>query len=92
MDTILNKAKQAFDHGDNELGSKLIEDLLNNDSSNIEALMLKAKMFYQKQKWGDALNTLNKVNEINPNYEPALHYMHMINSILNFWNKDNFNP
>lgn len=92
MENKLDQAKKAFENNDLDLGTTLINQLLEEDSSNLDALMLKAKMYYQKQKLGDSINTLSKVLEIAPNHLPALHFRQMINSILNYWNKDNYNP
>lgn len=92
MKNKLKQAEQAVEIGELNEGMKLIDQLLCENKTDIDALMLKAKIYYKKQQWGNALNALSKVDELAPNYQAAAHYRQMINSILNYWNKDNYNP
>lgn len=92
MEDKLKLAGEAFEKGDLQNGIAIVDRLLEEDSFNTEALMLKAIFFYKQQKWGDALNALSKVQDIEPNHQSAIYYRQMINSILTYWNKDNYNP
>lgn len=92
MDNKFKVAKKAFDEGDIDGCMFLLEKIINENNNNEEALMLKAEIFHKQQKWGDALNTLNNVLEINPKNETAIHYKQIVNSILTYWNKDTYNP
>jgi hypothetical protein len=44
------------------------------------------------QNWGKAINAYLKVIEIEPGNAEAQNNLHMIQSILNFWNPEMFNP
>ena len=92
MNNTLKLAETALDDGNINEATAIVNNILGTDHSNVDALMLMVKIYYKKQKWGDALNTLNKVEEIDPNHKSVVHYRQMINSILNYWNKDNYNP
>ena len=92
MENKLNEADQAFKSGDLSKGIMIVEQILDNDHSNIEALLLKAQIRFKQQEWGNALNALNKVLMIEPDQKVAIHYRQMIMNILSFWNKDNYNP
>ena len=85
-------AEKEFENGNLTNGMRLTDLLLEEESCNVDALILKTRIYYKQQKWGDALNTLNKVLEVEPKHPLALQYQQIINSILDYWNKDNYNP
>jgi len=91
-DSELKEAKKAFTVGDLDLCLNCTSRILAGKPSDIEALMLQAKVFYKMQKWGDALNNINKILEFDKDNEPALNYKVMITNIISFWNKDHYNP
>lgn len=91
MGDYLKLAAEAFEKGDVEETLKYVESVLV-DGTNLDALLLRAKVNYQKQYWGNSLNDLNKVLDIQPQNEVALNYKRMILNILSYWNKDNYNP
>ena len=47
---------------------------------------------YKMQRWGDALNHFNQVEEMNLRYREARNYILMISDILGFYHKDLYNP
>ena len=84
----------------------LVKDsLLNEDSSKakelfqeiepadtVEYFMVKGLLEQKFQQWGAAINTFQKVLELDPNYVEAQNHIQIIQSILNFWNPETFNP
>jgi hypothetical protein len=50
------------------------------------------KIYYKNQEWGEALNLLNKVLDIEPDNVLALNYKKMITDILKFRHTDLYNP
>lgn len=85
-------AENEFIQGNLELCNQLVNKILANDQMNIQALLLRAKLSYNWQKWGDALNDLNRIIEIDANHQLAKNYKQMVINILTYWNKDNYNP
>lgn len=92
MKNRLIEAEEYFEKGELANGLLAIEHLLETEQNDCNVLMLKAKIFYKQQKWGDALNALNKILELDPEHEPAKNYKQMVMDIISFWNKDSFNP
>ncbi len=88
----LENANIAFSKGEMDQCLVHTSNLLNRNSNDIQALLLKAKVYYKMQKWGEALNNINKILEIEGGNELALNYKEMITNIISFWNKDHYNP
>jgi tetratricopeptide (TPR) repeat protein len=86
------KAELLFNGGNAEEAIAVLNEMLLNDNLNPECLMLRAKIFYQQQKWGNALNDLNQILETDPGHQMAQSYKSMVMNIISFWNKDSFNP
>jgi len=92
MEENRSKAEKLFDEG------KLIEtldelaEMLKINTSDIESLLLRAKVYYRLQKWGEALNDLNFILAVAPENVAAKNYKSMVMDIISFWNKDSFNP
>jgi tetratricopeptide (TPR) repeat protein len=92
MDERYLKAEILFNEGRTQETLAVIDEILESDSLNIDFLLLRAKAFYRLQRWGDALNDLNLILEIDPDHKMAHNYKSMVMNIISFWNKDNFNP
>jgi hypothetical protein len=85
-------AEKHFEQGNYEACKDLIQYVLSKDSCNVNALMLRAKLSYKHQKWGEALNDLNQILGMDEQHQLAQSYRQMVLNILTFWNKDNYNP
>lgn len=87
---LIKSAREALEGGDLELCLEILdnEGLLN----SAEANFLKGEAFYKSQKWGEALNSFQKVLEIDPENKNARAYVDMVNNILNFYHKELYNP
>ena len=44
------------------------------------------------QMWGLAINSFQKVLELDPEHAEAGNHIRLIHSVLNFWNPEMFNP
>ena len=86
------EAKEAFDQGEFETSSEILNELLKNDSMNPEALLLRSSLAQKKGDWSSALNDLNKILEVDDSNEKALIYKKMIMDILKYRNTDLYNP
>jgi predicted Zn-dependent protease len=88
----LKTANVAFSEGDVDKCLNQTNQILTDNPGNIEALLLQIKVFYKMQRWGDALNNINKILELENDNQLALNYKEMITNIISFWNKDYYNP
>jgi hypothetical protein len=86
------RAEILFNEGNTLESLTVLNEILKSESRNTDSLLLRAKVFYRLQKWGDALNDLNLILEIDPDQKMAINYKTMVTNIISFWNKDNFNP
>lgn len=94
MNNKLIQATEAFDKNNLDESLQLIEAIIDQQTEPhiTEALLLKAKILYKQQKWGDTLNILNNILDIDPTNEQASNYKTIVLNILTFWHKDNYNP
>jgi hypothetical protein len=90
MDEILFNAEKLLIDGNPGAALELLNST--DGSLTIDRLLLRAKTCYRLQKWGEALNDLNMILEKEPQNNMAINYKSMILDIINYWNKDNFNP
>jgi hypothetical protein len=58
----------------------------------IEYFMVQGILEQKFQNWGKAINAFSKVLEIDTGNAEAKYNLNMIQSILNFWNPEMFNP
>lgn len=84
------KISELLDKGKIEEAKKLFEGVSVNETS--EYWLLKGKMEQKFQNWGAALNAYLRVQELDEENEEAKNSIHVIQSILNFWNPEMFNP
>lgn len=88
----MEEVQIAFENGEYEKCHNSLCDLLEQNQEQPELLFLRAKIYYNWQKWGDALNDLNRVVELDKNHQLAINYKKMVMDILSFWHKDSYNP
>jgi len=58
----------------------------------VEYLMVQGIVEQKFQHWGKAINAFSKVIEIEPGNTEAKNNLYLIQSIINFWNPEMFNP
>lgn len=92
MNSKVLEAEKLYTLGDLDACADLLNELIEEQDNNVEALMLRAKLNYNRQKWSDTLNDLNRIIEINANHKLAKNYKQIVLNILTYWNKDNYNP
>jgi len=88
----LEKAESLLNEENAEDSLLLLNKTIEEGGEQIESLILRAKIYYKLQQWGDCLNDLNKVLETEPQHSVALNYKQMVKNIIGFWNKDSYNP
>ena len=58
----------------------------------VDYFMVSGKLNQKFQSWGKAMNAYSKVIQLEPENTEAQNRIRMIQSILNFWNPEMFNP
>jgi len=78
----------------NELGkaNEMLDQLILENPSDIQSLLLRGRIFYKMQKWGDAMNDFNLVLDLEPENAEANSGLEMAKSILGYFTPDMFNP
>lgn len=62
------------------------------EGESAQLLFLQGKLEMKTEKWGEAINSFQKVLELEPGMQAAWSNIEMAKSILNFFNADMLNP
>lgn len=92
MDNLLNEAKALFDQNNLTGSLETVNRYMVIDMKNVEAYLLRARIHYKMQHWGEAMNDFSTVLEIDPNNQEAKSGIEMARSILGYFTPDMFNP
>ena len=86
----LEEVQALLQQGKNAEAKRMFESMP--ESENVEYWMMRGTIEQRFQQWGKAYNAFVKVQQIDPEHVEAKTQIAMIDSILSFWNKDQFNP
>ncbi len=86
----LLKIKRLLESEDAIRAKDLFQEI--EPENSVLYLMVQGLLEQKFQKWGQAINTFQKVLQLEPDNEEAKNHIQLINSILNFWNPETFNP
>ncbi len=86
------EAQQLFQENNLEGAIEILNKRISVNSSDIQSLNLRGKIFYKMQKWGDAINDFSSVLEFEPQNQEAKSGLKMAENILGFFTPDMFNP
>jgi regulator of sirC expression with transglutaminase-like and TPR domain len=92
MDEDISKAEKLFVEGKLNETLEILSAIQKTNPADEASLLLRAKVYYRLQKWGEALNDLNLILAAEPENIAAKNYKTMVLDIISFWNKDSFNP
>ena len=92
MSDTLPEAKVLFDQHELVGSLVIVNRIIENDSGNRDAFLLRARIYYKNQLWGKAMNDYYSVLEIDPNNQEAKSGIEMAKSILGYFTPDMFNP
>ncbi|HLN72993.1 MAG TPA: tetratricopeptide repeat protein [Prolixibacteraceae bacterium] len=92
MKNLLEEAKALFEKHELPESLNLVNEYLANDKDNVVALLLKARIQYKLQRWGEAMNEYHAVLDIDPDNKEAKSGLEMAKSILGYFTPDMFNP
>ncbi len=88
----LTEAKQLVEQNELIKALEMLDALILEDTSDFHPLLLRGRIYYKMQKWGDAMNDYSAVLEINPENQEAKSGIVMARSILGYFTPDMFNP
>ena len=60
--------------------------------NSVTYFLIKGLLEQKFQEWGAAINSFQKVLELDPDHIEAKNHICIIQSVLNFWNPETFNP
>jgi Tfp pilus assembly protein PilF len=92
MRNDLQTARQFFEQHEHGQALEILKLILEENGSDIEALLLRARIQYKMQHWGYAMNDYALVLEYDPENVDAKSGLEMVKSILGYFNPDMFNP
>ena len=88
----ITEAKQLFELNELDKALEMLDKIVLEDASDFHPLLLRGRIYYKMQKWGDAMNDYSAVLEIDPENQEAKSGLVMARSILGYFTPDMFNP
>ena len=88
----ITEAKQLFELNELDKALEMLDKIVLEDASDFHSLLLRGRIYYKMQKWGDAMNDYSAVLEIDPENQEAKSGLVMARSILGYFTPDMFNP
>jgi len=88
----ITEAKQLFEKNELNKAIEMLTEMILVNSSDVHSLLLRARIYYKIQKWGDAMNDYGSVLEVDPNNQEAKSGIEMAQTILGYFTPDMFNP
>ncbi|MFA5327000.1 MAG: CDC27 family protein [Prolixibacteraceae bacterium] len=86
------EAQQLFQENDLAGAIEILNKRISVDSSDIQSLNLRAKIYFKMQSWGEAINDFSSVLEFEPQNQEAKSGLKMAENILGYFTPDMFNP
>ncbi|MCD7978129.1 MAG: tetratricopeptide repeat protein [Tannerellaceae bacterium] len=87
----MDHIKHLISGGQTETAIQLLNELIENNKTNDEAYYLRGNAYRKTGNFKEALTNYLVAIELNPD-SPAVQAHHMLMDILNFYNKDLYNP
>ena len=92
MGDLFNEAKLLFDQNDLFGSFEKVSRCILKEDNKLDAFLLRGRIHYKMQNWGDAMNDYYSVLEIDPENQEAKSGLEMAKSILGYFTPDMFNP
>lgn len=86
------EAKKLFQNNELNKALDVLEACLIDDSSDNQALLLRARINFKMQNWGKAMNDYALVLELDPDNQEAKSGLEMARNILGYFTPDLLNP
>jgi cytochrome c-type biogenesis protein CcmH/NrfG len=92
MTDQIKKAQMFFQQDQLPESFETLNQYISSNVTDIQALMLRARISCKMQKWGEAMNDYSSVLEIQPENQEAKTGLEMVKNILGYFTPDMFNP
>lgn len=89
---ILLKAKQHIEAEEFQLALSMYQKVVEKDSNHVEANFMIGEIHHQLGDMAKALSYYIKVSDLEPEHTKANVKIEMINTILDYFNRDMHNP
>lgn len=88
----ITELKQLVEQNELSKSLGILNEQILINPSDVEALLLRGRIHYKMQKWGDAMNDYSSVLELDPDHPEAKSGLEMARNILGYFTPDMFNP
>jgi tetratricopeptide (TPR) repeat protein len=88
----IKELKQLVEQNELSRSLEILNEWIQSDSNDAQALLLRGRIHYKMQKWGEAMNDFSSVVELDPNNSEAKSGLEMAQNILGYFTPDMFNP
>lgn len=88
----ITELKQLVEQNELSRSLEILNEHIQVNSSDIQALQLRGRIHYKMQKWGEAMNDFSSVLELEPDNQEAKSGLEMARNILGYFTPDMFNP
>lgn len=88
----ITEAKRLFEQNELNEAIEMLNEIISVNPFEIQALLLRARIYYKIQQWGNAINDYCSVLEIEPENQEAKSGVEMAENILGYFTPDMFNP
>lgn len=91
MNDLLSEARLMMEKNDLAGSLEKVNQLILHEA-NQDGFLLRGRIHYRMQKWGDAMNDYSSVLELDPDNQEAKSGLEMAKNILGYFTPDMFNP
>lgn len=84
--------KQMIEQNELSESLEILNERIRLDPNDLQALLLRGRIYYKMQHWGEAINDFSSVLESDPGNAEAKSGIEMARSILGYFTPDMFNP
>jgi nicotinate-nucleotide adenylyltransferase len=92
MNQKLRQAKEQFNQHELADSLETVNGVISGNGADGEAYLLRARIHYKMQRWGQAMNDYGSVLELDPANQEAKSGIEMARNILGYFTPDMFNP
>ncbi|MFY9152113.1 MAG: tetratricopeptide repeat protein [Prolixibacteraceae bacterium] len=92
MDADFILAKQLFEQNEIKRSLAVLNECISVNVCDYQSFLLRGRIFYKMQKWGNAMNDYSSVLELDPDNQEAKTGLELTRNILGYFNPDMFNP
>jgi cytochrome c-type biogenesis protein CcmH/NrfG len=92
MTEQFQRAQQLFEQNNLVESMEVLNQVISDNPIDCQSVLLRGKIYYKSQQWGNAMNDFASVLEIEPGNQEAKSGLQMAKNILGYFTPDMFNP